>query len=293
MGMPATARVTTVRVERATFSGVSRVTVWLSAALAVVGAVVSATTFFFWGVLRDNPGAVGNLRGTCLAILVVAVPVLVASMAFSARGSLAAKVVWLAALGYFVYNSVLLNFAMFFNSFFFLWVAMLSLSVWSFFLLLRDIDVEAIRARASRVPVRVIAAYLLLCLVVYAIPWLKGAMPGVLHNTSPAAFAGTRLLTSPVWVLDFAFSFPLLALSAVWIWRRAGWGYVAGGALIMMLTIETSSVAIDQVFGHRHDPAQSLGSVPLMIALTVVGLVMSVLYLRGFRESSRQSAATL
>jgi hypothetical protein len=46
-----------------------------------------------------------------------------------------------------------------------------------------------------------------------------------------------------------------------------------------MLTVETLSIAVDQTLGHLHDPSQSLGAVPFMIVLTLIGLTMSCLFL--------------
>ena len=51
-----------------------------------------------------------------------------------------------------------------------------------------------------------------------------------------------------------------------------------------MLTIETAGIAVDQIFGHVHDPFASLDAVPVMAIFTFVGLVMSMLFLRGVRE---------
>ncbi len=53
--------------------------------------------------------------------------------------------------------------------------------------------------------------------------------------------------------------------------------------MTIMLTIETAGIAVDQWFGHLHDPAASPGAVAPMIAFTVAGLVFSVLFLRGVR----------
>jgi hypothetical protein len=51
---------------------------------------------------------------------------------------------------------------------------------------------------------------------------------------------------------------------------------------VIMLTIETAGIAIDQAFGHLHDPAASLGGVPIMVAFTLAGLVFLALFLRGW-----------
>ena len=56
---------------------------------------------------------------------------------------------------------------------------------------------------------------------------------------------------------------------------------VIGGMMVIMLTVETASIAVDQVFGHLHDPSASLGAVPVMVVFTAVGALFSVLFLRG------------
>jgi hypothetical protein len=87
--------------------------------------------------------------------------------------------------------------------------------------------------------------------------------------------------------MDLSATLPLCALAAVWLWQRRPWGYVLSGVLLSMLTLETASIAVDQVFGHRSDPTQSLAAVPLMAALTLVGLILTALFLRHVRPAPR------
>ncbi len=210
----------------------------------------------------------------------MAIPLLVGSMVMTARGWAGARFVWLGAVAYLAYNSVLITFAAHFNSLFLLFVAMLSLAVWSLVSLLRDLDIKRLHVLAHRVPVRLVAVYMLACAVLFAFVWLRDIGPAMLHNTMPASFGNTGMLVAPTHVLDFGFTFPLLVVGAVWIWRCRPWGYVIAGALVIMLTVETLSIALDQTFGHYHDPTQPLGAVPIMIALTVIGMAMSLLFLR-------------
>jgi hypothetical protein len=51
-------------------------------------------------------------------------------------------------------------------------------------------------------------------------------------------------------------------------------------------------VSVDQVFGNIHDPSASLEAVPVMIGLTLIGLVVSFLFLRGVRASSARTGPT-
>lgn len=267
-----------------------RVPFAVSTALVVVAILTSGVSFLFWGVFdRDVPMAVGNMRGTALAMLVIAVPLLIGSMIRSSRGSLPARFVWLGSLAYIAYNAMMFCFALQFNSFFLLFTALLSLSFWSLVALLSHFDTSAVTAAGARVPVRAVAAYMLVCLVLFALTWLRDIIPAIIGNTFPDSFDGTGLTQNPVYVLDFAFTFPLLAIGAAWLWRRRAWGYVIGGMMVVMLTIETVGIAIDQAFGHLHDPSASLGAVPIMVAFTAAGLAFSTLFLRGMGARSRMA----
>jgi hypothetical protein len=95
------------------------------------------------------------------------------------------------------------------------------------------------------------------------------------------------MVTNPIQMTDLAFGFPLTVLSAFWLWQRRAWGYVLAGAFLVYDVIESVSVATDQIFGHISDPGASLGAVPILVALTIVGLVPAVVYLRHLHGGSK------
>jgi hypothetical protein len=276
----------TVRIGRGAEAGASltRAAYWLSGALALVAAVGMAATAFVPGVLRGVPAMNGSASGTALVLLLVTVPVLVVAMLFAARGSIAAVLVWIGALAHVLYNSVLFLFATPFNSLFPLYVAMFSVALFSVLLVVRQVDAEDLRARFSPgLPVRAIAAYILLIVVLNAAAWLKGVIPGLFSSGSPAFLDGTGLTTSPIYVQDLAFWLPLMALAAVWLWRRLARGYLVVGAMLVTWTIESLTVATDQWLGHVADPSSpaiAVFMVPVFLVLAVVGLVPLLVYFR-------------
>ena len=138
---------------------------------------------------------------------------------------------------------------------------------------------------ARGTPVRAIAAYLLATTVLLALVWLKDLIPAIAGNTAPAGLAGTGMVTNPVQLTDFAFAFPLTALAALWLWQGRARGYLLAGAFLVYGVIEASSVAMDQLFGHIGDPSQSMAAVPVFVGLTALGLVPTVVYLRGLQTS--------
>ena len=259
----------------------------LSSLLAIVTLIQSAVGAFYPQIFRDPAMTVGNASGTDVVILFVALPVLVLSMILARRGSLQAQLTWSGTLTYILYNAVIFAFATAFNPLFLLYVAMLSLAFWSLVTLFTQVDVDTIRTHfAAKTPVRFFAGYLAVISLLFLITWLKQIIPALFDSAAPAFLAGTIMLTSPVHVLDLGFLRPLGFLGAVWLWQKKSWGYLLAGLLMVMMTIETASIAVDQYFGHVHDPSASPDAVPLFIGLTVIGLAVSVAYLNFLRTTS-------
>lgn len=258
----------------------------LSAAVVVDAVAVMLTSFLAQDLLRGPAVSIGNLQGTALVMGAVTVPILVASMLFAKRGS-AAILGWIGALGSIAYQAVLFLFATPFNSFFFLYVALGSLAIWSLVALLPRIEVERLAgAFEPRTPTRAVAAYLVINVALFLALWLRATVPAVLSSEPPVFLEGTGMTTGPVQILDLGFTLPLMAVAAILLWRRRPWGFVLTGGLLVMLAIETLSIAVDQWLGYAADassPAASAEIVPVMLVLTAIGLVALGAYLRGMR----------
>jgi len=249
--------------------------------LLVVNAIASLATVATPTIFRDPPSYAGNALGTYLVILVVALPTMGLAMHHAVRGSLRAHFVWLGSVGYLVYAAVLASFSLHFNELFLVYVASLSLGVWSLVALLRCLPAEELPARLSaRLPVRTIGSYLVAIGVAFTALWLMDVMPALTSGDVPRSLRGTSLPTNAVQVLDFGFTLPLCVAAGVWLIRRRPWGILLSGALLVFLTLESISVAVDQWFGHRADPLQSVAAVGTFAVLAIVGAVPMLVFLR-------------
>lgn len=264
---------------------------WLSSLLTLAALVAAVVGVFFPGVFRDPATTAGNAQGTSLVILVVAIPAVVAGMLLTARepdstGAPRAEVVWLGALGYLAYNGVIFAFDTAFNELFLAYVAMLSLAVWSLVVLLSHADVTGIRAAFRHAAAaRAIAACMLAVAALFAFTWLSQIIPALVTHGVPSPLVGTKMLTSPVHVLDLGFLLPVTVLAAIWLWQRRPWGYFLAGVMLVLIVIETASIATDQWFGHLHDPSAPLATVPMFAVFTLIGLVPTVALLWHLRRS--------
>ena len=269
---------------RAAVDWVGRLPFVLAIALAVDTFAAAATALFLREALRGPAVSIGSMQGTALVLLVVTLPVLAVSMALVSRGVTVAVIGWLGALGSIAYQSVLFLFGTPFNAFFFLYVAMLSLSIWALVALFARIPIAQLVGKVgSGAPVRLVAGYLLINMVLFLGLWLQATVPAVLSAAPPAFLVGTGMTTGPVQILDLGFTLPLMTLGAVLLLRRRPWGYVLTGALLVMLAIETASIGVDQWFGHAADPASTVASdamTPVFAVLTALGLAVLALFLQ-------------
>lgn len=258
---------------------------WLSAALGVAAAASSLLMFTVPSLLRGTAAMNGSARGTALVVLLAGTPALACSMLLAARGSAAAVVTWLGALGFLLYNSLMFVFATPANRLFPLYLTMLALSAWSVGAVGRQADVTAFGALFSpRTPVRAIAVYMWVTVALNAAAWLARIIPAMVHGGEPAYLHGTGLTVNVVYVQDLALWLPLLAVAAAWLWRRRPWGYLLAGAGLVMWVLESTGIAVDQWYGHAAAPASPVASgalVPAFAALALIGLIPAGLLLHG------------
>jgi hypothetical protein len=220
-----------------------------------------------------------------VVVLFVAVPVTAFAMRAASRGSLAGRFVWLGGLGYLLYNAILSTFSLQFNELFLLYVASLPLAAWSLVAVLRTLDVASLPARfPARFPVRLVGGYLMATAVAFAALWLRDVLPAMISGTHPASLRGTTLPVNVVEVIDFAFTLPVSFAAGLWLWRRRPWGFALSGMMLVLLLIESVSVAVDQYAGHRADPTQPVVTVALFVVLAMIGAVPAVLFLRAVRS---------
>jgi hypothetical protein len=247
---------------------------WLSGALALSAAASSLLTFLIPDVLHGPAVMNGSARGTALVVLLAGVPVLGCSLLLAWCGSARATVTWLGSAAFLLYNSLMFVFATPANRLFPLYLAMLSLSVWSIGTLAWQADVRALAMRFSRrVPVRGIAVYVWVVVALNSAGWLTRIGPAVAHGGAPAYLRGTGLMTNVVYVQDLAWWLPLMAVAAAWLWRRQPRGYLIVGAGLVMWVIESISIAVDQWYAHAADPASAVASAALAPAFAVIALI--------------------
>lgn len=209
----------------------SKVAYVLSAIVATASVIASVAGLSIKDLYQGDTWATAALRGGDLVTLVVAVPTLVVAMVLASRGSSRARLVWVGALAYAVYNFAFYVFGAAFNDLFLVHVVAFSSSILALIVTVSGVDASAIsRGYGARAPVRAVAALLVLVGVVFATLWsvfsIRYAITGRL-SLGAATLEGMQT----VFAIDLSLMVPGMALAGVLLWRRRPWGFVMGAAM--------------------------------------------------------------
>ena len=205
----------------------------LSIVVAVLAVALSAAGLAFPSLYRDK-NALSMSLGNDLITLAVAVPVLVFSLIYSARGSTRATMIWLGGLYYMFYNYAFYVFAIPVTVFYLPWIAVFTLSGFALALGLTRLDIASIGRRfGPRTPARLIALYMFYVAVMVGNLWLSQWVKFLATGTVPA-LNGDPNAYRAIAAVDLSVMVSLLIPAGFLLWKHRPWGYV----LAVMLQVQ-------------------------------------------------------
>jgi hypothetical protein len=256
------------------------ISIRLAAIATVLAALASAAGLLIPMLYRDSVDWVAQARGTDLATLSVAVPVLSVGLWRTRAGSSAASLAVVAGVLYLVYNYAIFAFAVAMNPLTAVYIAILGLGVWSLILGgLSDDTIVAGEAIAPQLARRASAGLLIGVGTLFALLWLGQIGTFVMTGTVPPDLARAGIPTNPVYALDLAFFLPLSALSGVGLLRGTRPGAFAlpmliwvpimgagvlGGFLFQAAAGELVPIAAVALLGCLSIASAILAAVPLL-----------------------------
>lgn len=259
---------------------------WVAAA---ADAAAAALTFLLPDVLVGPAVMNGSARGTALVMLVLGVPLLLASLAIERRERQWALVLRIGVLAYLAYNGFMLLFATPFNRFFLVYVVALSATAFSLGASLLKADPSAVEARLPRVAARVVGGYILTIVALNALLWLKTVVPATFATDPTSFLEGTGIATNPVFVQDLTFWLPSAAVIGWLAWTQRRWGALLAGSYLVYGLAESIGVATDQWLGSAADPTSevaTMGAVVIFAVLAFIGVVALAFYWRSMRSAA-------
>ena len=240
----------------------------LAVIATVLAAIAANSGLAMAGLYRDAPNWVQQARGTDLATLFIAVPVLVAGLWTAARGSAAGRLSVVAGLLYLVYNYAIFAFSVAMNPLTAVHFAIFGLSLWSLVLGARS-AVDASWAATERLNRRASAVLLIVVAGMFGLLWLSQIATTTMTGTLAPDLVRAGISTNPVYALDLAFFLPLCALAGIGLLRSNG---AAAYALPMLIWVPLMGAG---VLGGFVLAAAAGEEVPIVVASVIGALCVA------------------
>lgn len=260
------------------------------ALIALLLAAVAATAgLLVPGLYRDTAEGVRQARATDLVTLVGAVPLLALGLWRARAGSMAGRLMAVAALGYLAYSYAIYAFSVVIDPLTPVHIAILSLATWSLVLNVFGLDDTSVRL-ASTIGLwrRAAGGFLIAVAGLFAMLWLSQITGAISSGRLPAAVSDLGLPTSPVYSLDLAFAVPLMTLAGVWLIRRDRRGPGAAAAGLAFLTILGLSVLA--IFGFEAAAGVAV-EVPPIVIFGAVTAIAAILLGAGLTHPAHETSA--
>jgi hypothetical protein len=237
----------------------------LAGAAAVAGLAIP-------GLYVDAPNWVQQARGTDLATLFLAVPVLVAGLWSASRGFTAGRLAVGAGLLYLVYNYAIFAFSVAMNPLTAVYIAVFGLALWSLLFAGRAalVGAEAVTERLSR---RVAGGLLVAVGAMFGLLWLAQIAGTAVTGALPPDLVKAGLSSNPVYALDLAFFLPLSAIAGIGLLRRNAAAALAFPMLVWVPLMGGGVVGGIVLMALAGDPT----GIPVAVVITALGVVSSVL----------------
>jgi hypothetical protein len=164
--------------------------------------------------------------------LFLGIPLLLFSLYLARKGLLKGRLLLTGTLGYFLYTYVSYSFLSMYNSFFLLYVFLMSASLFVFILAMMSFDIQNLpKYFNEKLPVTFIGSFLLVVSFVFAFMWLGKIVPSLMKDTPPVGLE--HYTTLVIQAMDLGFVIPASILAGIWLMKRKPFGFLLASVMII------------------------------------------------------------
>lgn len=235
---------------------------------------INARGLYYW----DTVSSAAQMQANDLVTLVVGLPLLAISFWLTQRGSLRGRLMLAGTLGFILYTYITMTFGAHYNALFLVYVALFSLSLFAFVLVMISFDLETLPAHFSaKLPRGWIAGLLFFAAAFLTLAWLGRIAAAFAPGAVPALENTTSMF---VQAMDLGLIVPGCILAGVLLLRRRPWGYLlasVGLTKFLTLGVAVSLMGLNMARVGAPVSAVELGIFPI---ITLLNLIMAIALLR-------------
>jgi hypothetical protein len=245
--------------------------------IAILAIVAAGSGLFLNGLYKnDTKSGAAQEQGNDLVTLVLCVPLLLVSGFYASKESLRGRLIWMGTVFFFLYTYASMCFLSAYNQLFLVYVALFSLSLYTFAYSLLTLDVGQVKESMARAPVRVTAAFMFLICIAVGLMWLAMIIPPLMAGERPAVLETYTTLV--IQALDLGIVVPLAGIAGALLLKRDAWGYtLASLILIKGFTLGTGVLSM-ALFMALNGVEVVIPQVILFVVLTACALALAVVF---------------
>lgn len=256
----------------------------LSEVILILMVVASAGGLFIQDLYQDNLLVTAAWYGNDIITLIIAVPLFILSLVFSKRGSESALLVCFGMLFYTLYNYAFYLFGAAFNSFFLIYVALFSLSIWVLILGLSSLRIKSIAKRIQPGPhLKWVSGYMMFVALLLGLFHILLSADYIFTEKVPEVVINIGHPTNVISALDLSFVVSVGLIGALWLWRGVPWGFVIAVLWNVKSGVYLIALSVATVRTFQVNAADNISQLALWLPISIGCIISSVVLLRNMR----------
>lgn len=260
--------------------------------IAILAGIATLSGLFWKGLYKhETVSMAAQAMGQDVITLLIGIPVLLGSLYLIQKNSLRGSLIWMGTIFYFLYSYASMSFLASYNQLFLVYVALFSLSLYTFVYGLLSLNVRTIKESTSPGKTSKIAgAFLIFSGAIVALMWIKMIVDSLLTGIAPSALESYTTLV--IQALDIGVVFPATLIAGILILKGKEWGYALVSILLIKASLMGTAILSMVFFMAQNGVSPAIGQVIFFAIITVAGILISTAFYSKIREPSDRNEYT-
>ncbi len=212
--------------------------IYINSITIAILAIIATLSGLFWKSLykNDTISITAQMMGQDLITLMIGVPILLLSLYLIYKDSIRGKLLWMGTLFYFLYTYASMSFLTSYNQLFLVYVAIFSISLYTFVYGLLSIDAETIKdSFSSGITIKIAGIFTIFMAAMLSLMWLSMIIQSIISGIAPASLE--NYTTLGIQALDLGVLTPAAIIAGALILKGKSWGYALMSIMIVKMSL--------------------------------------------------------
>lgn len=257
--------------------------------IAVLAGIATLSGLFWKGLYKhDTISMAAQAMGQDLITLIIGIPILLGSLYLIRKNSLRGYLIWMGTIFYFLYTYASIAFLASYNQLFLVYVALFSLSLYTFVYGLLSLNVKTVKESITPEKTSKIAGvFLIFSGAMLALMWIKMIVDSLLTGIAPAALESYTTLV--IQALDIGVVFPATLIGGLLILKGKEWGYALVSILLIKASLLGTAIISMIFFMTQNGVSPAIGQAIFFAVITAAGILISIAFYSKIKEPSNKN----